>query len=94
MAVLASIIFSEPASIAELALAPNEGVKSTLYSVAGALEFVGYDHPTDVIAPQAAEEVIDKLLAIVVGLSSHCGQEGDHALIDGIEGWLAARGRF
>lgn len=93
MAVFASITITEPAAAEAVALAnyAEETPVETLYAVAGVLDYYGYPGP---LSKEAAEAAIDALLGVVTGLSAHCWQGGDAALSDGIEHWLAKRGRF
>lgn len=95
MAVMASIIISEPATAASVSLvnySEDEPVE-TLYAVAGVMDYYGA-RTGGGIAPEAAEAAIDALLGVVTGLTRHCWREGDGQLTDAIELWLSERGRF
>lgn len=95
MAVMASIIISEPATAESVSLAnysEDEPVE-TLYAVAGVMDYYGA-RTGGSIAQEAAEASIDALLGVVTGLTQHCWREGDDQLTGAIKMWLSMRGRL
>jgi len=94
MAVMASIIITEPATADSVSLANYSETEpvETLYAVAGVMDYYGA-RTNGGIALEAAEASIDALLGVVTGLTQHCWREGDKQLTDAIELWLSARGR-
>lgn len=94
MAVMASIIITEPATADSVSLANYSEAEpvETLYAVAGVMDYYGA-RTNGGIASEAAEASIHALLGVVTGLAQHCWREGDKQLTDAIELWLSARGR-